>query len=136
MQPHLICHSGIGSYYIPLDFEDPIFLPEESDVCGDGIVGSSYRLRDELQEFASSIGIILDTRNRPVGPLNMVMRLGMWLMWPMQSLTLLELCWRHFQESWDLPRSESISILGNDGAMVVNNVRDPARKEYCYKMGL
>ncbi|MFD7907299.1 hypothetical protein ACFV4G_34315 [Kitasatospora sp. NPDC059747] len=57
---HLLCHADNSGYYIPVDFDDPLFLPEESDVAGYGMVGSSQRLLAELASLAPSLGIHLD----------------------------------------------------------------------------
>ncbi|MFJ7910755.1 hypothetical protein [Kitasatospora sp. NPDC096204] len=70
---HLLCHSDSSGYYVPVDFDDPLFLPDEANVDGAGIVGSSQRLLAELAGMASSIGIELDGKGVPfdagaVGP--------------------------------------------------------------------
>jgi hypothetical protein len=57
---HLLCHADYAGYYIPLDFPDPLFLPESADVGGAGMVGSSQQLLAELRSFAPAIGIELD----------------------------------------------------------------------------
>ncbi|MEY9928503.1 hypothetical protein ABH926_003142 [Catenulispora sp. GP43] len=57
---HLLCHSDNEGYYIPVAFDDPLFLPEEAQVAGVGMVGSSHRLRAELAGFAAALGIRLD----------------------------------------------------------------------------
>ncbi|WP_188301438.1 hypothetical protein [Streptomyces sp. CBMA156] len=62
---HLLCHSDSAGYYVPVDFEDPLFLPDEAEVAGAGIVGSSQRLLAELAGMASSIGIDLDDGGVP-----------------------------------------------------------------------
>lgn len=54
---HLLCHADYAGYYIPVGFEDPLFLPEETGVAGAGMVGSSQRLLAELVGFAASIGV-------------------------------------------------------------------------------
>jgi hypothetical protein len=54
---HLLCHSDAGGYYVPVDFGDPLFLPEEAEVRGAGMVGSSQRLLAELAGIASPLGI-------------------------------------------------------------------------------
>ncbi|MFD8708059.1 hypothetical protein ACFV1W_36690 [Kitasatospora sp. NPDC059648] len=56
---HLLCHADHAGYYVPAEsaFEDPLFLPEEADVPGAGMVGSSGALLAELQGFAAAIGI-------------------------------------------------------------------------------
>lgn len=57
---HLLCHADYAGYYIPVDFPDPLFLPEEAEVGGGGMVGSSQQLLAELRSFAPAIGIRLD----------------------------------------------------------------------------
>jgi hypothetical protein len=54
---HLLCHSDAGGYYVPVDFGDPLFLPEEAEVRGAGMVGSSQGLLAELAGIASPLGI-------------------------------------------------------------------------------
>jgi hypothetical protein len=53
LSSHLICHSDCDGYYVPVDFDDPIFLDG-------GAVGSSQQLLRELQEVAEPIGIHLE----------------------------------------------------------------------------
>ncbi len=57
---HLLCHSDHNGYYVPVDFADPLFAPEEYEVPGYGAVGSSYGLKDELQIIAPRIDIRLN----------------------------------------------------------------------------
>lgn len=59
LSSHLLCHSDTAGYYVPCDFEDPLFLPAETNVPGGGIVGSSRRLLDELRGCAPALGIQL-----------------------------------------------------------------------------
>ncbi|MGW4897305.1 hypothetical protein ACWEQL_34360 [Kitasatospora sp. NPDC004240] len=66
LSSHLLCHSDSAGYYIPVDFPDPLFLPEESGVAGAGMVGSSVRLLAELLAFAPAIGV----RTEPDGTLS------------------------------------------------------------------
>ncbi|MFD8595092.1 hypothetical protein ACFV1L_08840 [Kitasatospora sp. NPDC059646] len=54
---HLLCHSDNAGYYVPVDFDEPLFLPDEANVDGAGMVGSSQRLLAELADIAPSIGI-------------------------------------------------------------------------------
>jgi hypothetical protein len=56
---HLLCHSDCEGYYVPVDFNEPLFLTEESGVAGGGMVGSSQGLRAELRRCAPAIGIRL-----------------------------------------------------------------------------
>ncbi|MGW1107681.1 hypothetical protein [Streptomyces sp. NPDC002540] len=64
---HLLCHSDSDGYYVPVDFDDPLFLPAEAEVEGAGMVGSSQRLLAELSGIAPSIGISLDDKGVPSG---------------------------------------------------------------------
>lgn len=57
---HLLCHSDCEGYYIPVDFPDPLFLPEDAGLAGAGMVGSSQGLRAELIACAPALGIRLD----------------------------------------------------------------------------
>jgi hypothetical protein len=57
---HLLCHADNAGYYVPVDFSDPLFLPEGSGVAGGGMVGSSQRLLAELVRMAPALGIHLD----------------------------------------------------------------------------
>ncbi|WP_189243917.1 hypothetical protein [Planobispora rosea] len=57
---HLLCHADSEGYYVPVDFGDPLFLPEQANVAGGGIVGSSQRLRAELAFIAPALGIKAD----------------------------------------------------------------------------
>lgn len=57
---HLLCHADHAGYYVPVDFDDPLFFPDEAEVEGAGMVGSSQRLLAELSGIAPSIGIIVD----------------------------------------------------------------------------
>jgi hypothetical protein len=57
---HLLCHSDADGYYIPVDFDDPLYLPEAAAPDGAGMVGSSQRLRAELAGIASAIGFQLE----------------------------------------------------------------------------
>ncbi|MDX3435655.1 hypothetical protein [Streptomyces stelliscabiei] len=54
---HLLCHADNGGYYVPVDMSEPLFLPEEADVAGYGMVGSSQRLQSELVQLAPGIDI-------------------------------------------------------------------------------
>ncbi|MEV0695699.1 hypothetical protein [Streptomyces sp. NPDC050388] len=60
LSSHLLCHSNTAGYYVPVDFHDPLFLPDEAEVEGGGMVGSSHRLLAELSDIAPSLGINLD----------------------------------------------------------------------------
>lgn len=54
MNSHLICHSDTAGYYVPVDFRDIIY----GDVPR-GMLGSSYRLLEELRIAAQPLGITL-----------------------------------------------------------------------------
>lgn len=58
MDSHLLCHSDREGYYVPVDFEDLILDPDH-EIRG-GVLGSSYRLRDELISIADALEIELD----------------------------------------------------------------------------
>ncbi len=55
MDSHLICHSDAEGFYVPVDFQDIVY----GDLPG-GMLGSSYRLREELQVAARPLGITLE----------------------------------------------------------------------------
>ncbi|MBP6745148.1 hypothetical protein KA344_07925 [bacterium] len=54
---HFICHSDSEGYYVPKDFEEVIFGDEK--MTGGGIIGSSYRVMEEMQLAAKALGIDL-----------------------------------------------------------------------------
>jgi hypothetical protein len=59
---HLICHSDCEGYYLPVDFSEILVSekePEEDDLPG-GLLGSSYRLQEELVLVAPALGIRLE----------------------------------------------------------------------------
>jgi hypothetical protein len=60
LSSHLLCHSDSDGYYLPVDFGDPLFLPEDAGVAGGGLVGSSQGLLTELRRCAPALGIRLD----------------------------------------------------------------------------
>jgi hypothetical protein len=62
---HLLCHADDAGYYVPVDFDDPLFLPDETNVEGEGMVGSSQRLLAELAGIAASLGISIDDEGVP-----------------------------------------------------------------------
>ena len=60
LESHLLCHSDCEGFYIPIPFDG--LLVDENDqgrIVG-GLLGSSYRLRDELISLAPGLGIHLD----------------------------------------------------------------------------
>ncbi|MFV0524027.1 MAG: hypothetical protein ACK5RL_05960 [Acidimicrobiales bacterium] len=63
MDSHLVCHSDAEGYYVPVEFDDVLYPDGASEIAG-GMVGSSYRLRDELLLVAPALGIDLG----PDGP--------------------------------------------------------------------
>jgi hypothetical protein len=56
---HLVCHSDSEGFYLPVDFDDVFFADEDAGIPG-GMVGSSFRLLDELVLVAPALGIRLD----------------------------------------------------------------------------
>jgi hypothetical protein len=57
LSSHLLCHADNGGYYVPADFDDPLFLDES--IAGAGMVGSSHALLEELVRTAPDIGVAL-----------------------------------------------------------------------------
>jgi hypothetical protein len=57
MRSHLLCHSDAEGFYLPLDFHAPIF--DDTGRIPGGVLGSSYRLREELASIAPRLNIIL-----------------------------------------------------------------------------
>ncbi len=55
---HLLCHSDSEGFYFPIDFDDVVFSNEDDDIPG-GMLGSSYRLLDELRLVAPALKIAL-----------------------------------------------------------------------------
>ncbi|MGK5025989.1 hypothetical protein [Janthinobacterium sp. RB2R34] len=55
---HLICHSDCEGFYFPLVFDEVIFADDEHELLG-GMLGSSYKLREELVTVAPALGIFL-----------------------------------------------------------------------------
>jgi hypothetical protein len=60
MFSHLLCHSDAEGFYLPIDFHDVILDDEEQDRVPGGLLGSSYRLMEELVRIAPKLGIALD----------------------------------------------------------------------------
>jgi hypothetical protein len=58
LSSHLLCHADDAGYYVPVDFADPLYLPEEQGIAGAGMVGSSQRLLAELDGLADVLGAI------------------------------------------------------------------------------
>ena len=55
---HLICNSDCEGFYFPLVFDEVIFGDDEHELAG-GMLGSSYKLREELVTVAPALGIFL-----------------------------------------------------------------------------
>lgn len=58
LSSHLLCHSDAEGLYLPIDFDD-IISDDEERVAG-GLLGSSYRLMEELVSIAPMLNITLD----------------------------------------------------------------------------
>lgn len=58
MESHLICHSDAEGLYVPVDFDEVLYAEPDQKLPG-GILGSSYRLLDELVLVAPALGIEL-----------------------------------------------------------------------------
>lgn len=54
---HLLCHSDCEGFYLPVDFEVVLIDSQDQDRIPGGLLGSSYRLRDELLAIAPALGI-------------------------------------------------------------------------------
>ena len=76
---HLVCHSNCQGFYVPIDFEEPLYDTEGFGVSGIGatwvdydhmelpsvgVLGSSYGLRRELQQIAPMLGVELTGEGR------------------------------------------------------------------------
>jgi hypothetical protein len=61
---HLLCHSDAAGYYVPVDFDQPLFLDDAIE--GGGMVGSSQALLREVVRCAAPLGIELS----PAGELS------------------------------------------------------------------
>lgn len=59
MCSHLICHSDAEGFYFPIDFSDVLFADSEDSSLPGGMLGSSYRLLEELEVVAPALGIRL-----------------------------------------------------------------------------
>lgn len=59
MKSHLLCHSDAEGLYLPVDFDDVLFSGDGVELPGD-MIGSSYRLFEELVVVAPALGIQLD----------------------------------------------------------------------------
>ncbi|AGU48555.1 hypothetical protein VAPA_1c14430 [Variovorax paradoxus B4] len=56
---HLLCHSDAEGFYLPVDFEEVLFAEEDETDLPGGMLGSSYRLLEELVLVAPALGIAL-----------------------------------------------------------------------------
>lgn len=60
---HLLCHSDCGGFYLPIEFEEVIFDTGDGNRIPGDMLGSSYRLMEELVFIAPKLGIQLDSGN-------------------------------------------------------------------------
>ncbi len=58
---HLLCHSDAEGYYVPVDFEEPIF----DDRVPGSMLGSSFALKRELAKIAPLLEINLESDALP-----------------------------------------------------------------------
>jgi hypothetical protein len=58
-ESHLLCHSDAEGFYVPIDFVDVLFSGDEEPALPGGMLGSSYRLLEELVLVAPALGIEL-----------------------------------------------------------------------------
>lgn len=59
-ESHLVCHSDAEGFYVPVDFDEVLYSePDDDKQLAGGMLGSSYRLRDELVLVAPALGITL-----------------------------------------------------------------------------
>lgn len=58
LDSHLLCHSDAAGFYVPLDFDAPLFL--DDSLPGAGMIGSSQGLLRELRRVAPAIGVALE----------------------------------------------------------------------------
>jgi len=63
MRSHLLCHSDAEGFYLPIEFREVLF--DESERIPGGMVGSSYRLLEELAFVAPVLGIRLQGSSLP-----------------------------------------------------------------------
>lgn len=57
-QSHLLCHSDAEGFYLPIDFDEIIF--DQDQTLPGAMLGSTYRLMDELVMLAPYLGIQLN----------------------------------------------------------------------------
>ena len=58
-ESHLLCHSDAEGFYLPVDFDEVILAGEDETDLPGGMLGSSYRLLEELVLVAPALGITL-----------------------------------------------------------------------------
>jgi hypothetical protein len=56
---HLLCHSDCEGFYLPVEFSDVLIDETDQERIEGGLLGSSYKLAEELTEMAPSLGIQL-----------------------------------------------------------------------------
>jgi hypothetical protein len=59
MESHLLCHSDCEGFYFPIPFKDIVVDQGNQNRIVGGLLGSSYRLREELIQMAPCLGIEL-----------------------------------------------------------------------------
>ncbi len=59
MDSHLLCHSDCEGFYVPINFKDVIFDDPKKNRISGGMLGSSYRLMEELVQIAPALEIKL-----------------------------------------------------------------------------
>lgn len=57
---HLMWHSDAEGYYLPVEFEKVLFPPDNFDIAGGGMIGSSFKLMEELTQLAKHLELPLD----------------------------------------------------------------------------
>ena len=60
---HLLCHSDAEGFYLPVDFRDVLFASSDNSDLPGGMLGSSFRLLEELVRVAPALGINLSEGN-------------------------------------------------------------------------
>lgn len=60
LSSHLVCHSDAEGFYVPVDFAEVLFASDEDVGLPGGMLGSSYRLMEELILVAPALGIQLE----------------------------------------------------------------------------
>ena len=59
LRSHLLCHSDAEGFYVPVDFRDVLFADAGDSTLPGDMLGSSYRLLEELLVVAPALGICL-----------------------------------------------------------------------------